>query len=70
MVHCRFQAMAWDTIDLCWGPSYPKGVSYAVRALPLKHSFSRPQGIAKWAAHAAHWSLRNQAKKWILCPFP
>ena len=39
-----------------------EGVSYALRALPLKHSFSRPQGIAKWAAQAAHWSLRNEGK--------
>ena len=46
--------MAWDTIDYCWGPSYVEGVSYTVRALPLKHSFSRPQGIAKWAGQAAH----------------
>ena len=45
--HCRFHAMPADTIDYCWGPSYVEGVSYAVRALPLKHSFSRPQGIAK-----------------------
>ena len=38
----------------CWGPLYVDGISYAVRALPLKHSFSRPRGIAKWAAQAAH----------------
>ena len=60
--------MAWDRIDYCWGPSYVEGVNYAVRALPLKHSFSRPQGITKWAAQAAHWSLRNQAKNGFSAP--
>ena len=63
--------MAWDTIDYCWGPSYVEGISYAVRALPLKHSFSRPQGIAKWAAWPRRPTGRFAIKqKWILCPFP
>ena len=65
---CRFHAMAWDTIDYYWGPSYVEGVSDTVRALPLKHSFSRPQGITKWAAQAAHWSLCNQAKNGFSAP--
>ena len=60
--HCRFHAMAADTIDYCWGPLYVEGVRHAVRALPLKHSFSRPRRIAKWSAQAAHWSLRKQVK--------
>ena len=60
LFHCRFHAMAWDTIDYCWGPSYVEGISYAMRALPLKHSISRPQGIAK--------SLRNQAKNGLSAP--
>ena len=60
--------MAADTIEYCWGPSYVEGVSYAVRALPPKHSFSCPQDIAKWSAQAAHWSLRNQAKNGFSAP--
>ena len=59
--------MVW-AIDYCWGPSYVEGVSYAVRALPPKHSVSRPQGITKWAAQATHWSLRNQAKNGFSAP--
>ena len=47
---------------LLLGPWYVEGVSYTIRALPLRHSFSRPKGITKWAAQAAHWSLCNQAK--------
>ena len=68
LFHCRFHAMAWDTIDCRWGPRYVEGVSYAVRALTLKHSFSRPKGIAKWSAQAAHWLLRNQAKNGFSAP--
>ena len=66
--HCSFHAMAADTIEDCWGPSYVEGFSHAVRALPLKHSFSRPQGIAKWSAQAAQWSLRNQVKNGFSAP--
>ena len=51
-----------------WGPSYAEGVSHAVRALPLKHSFACPQGITKWPAQAAHWSLRHQVKNGFFAP--
>ena len=60
---CLFHRVMTAVLKKVWEPSHVKGNQYECRNIPIRYTFGSPQGIAQWAALAAHWTFRNTYRR-------
>ena len=60
---CQFHKEMTAVLQKVWEPVHIKGQQYESGNIPTRYTFGSPQGIAQWAALAAHWTFRNTYRR-------
>ena len=60
---CLFHRVMAAVLNEVWEPLQVKGHQYECGKIRVRYTFGSPQGIAQWAAPAAHWTFRNTYRR-------
>ena len=60
---CLFHKVMTAVLQQVCEPVHIKGQQYESGNIPTCYTFGSPQGIAQWAALAAHWTFRNTYRR-------